>query len=115
MRFSAVSTILITLSLFATPCHALTGEQLLDGLRAQEDPRRQYTFEAGLAIGFVSGTANTALSLGAICPSTVISTNQMIAVARKHIEDRPSYWNLPAEGLVFAALRDAFPCQSLQQ
>jgi hypothetical protein len=94
---------------FATPACALTGEELLDGLR--EFNNQKYTFHAGLAVGYVSGASNVAVGAGIACPPTSISAMQLSAVAKKYIEDRPARWQLPADALVMASLQEGFPCK----
>jgi hypothetical protein len=105
--------VLITLALgllSACPALALTGEELLKGLRAAESPEAS-KFEVGLSLGFVSGISHLAKSLGLLCGQAEnITIWQLAAIARKHIENNPSEWHKDAESLVLQALVQAFPC-----
>ena len=118
MRNLLASTAVLLL-FFVSDARAMTGEELLDGLRKAESPveRDKYSYFAGLAQGYVSGIANYSNALQVTNTANVhcfgdkaLSSAQLVAIVRNYVEERPAQWNENAELLIAAALREAFPC-----
>jgi hypothetical protein len=60
--------------------------------------------------GYVLAVFDT-LSLGRdICPSRSVTTVQVMAVARRLLNERPDQWDLAPAHLLSARFRSAFPC-----
>ena len=107
------------LLLITSNASAMTGEELLHGLREAESPveREKYSYFAGLALGYVSAIANYSHALQVTNIASIhcfgdqaLSSAQLVAIVRKYVEERPAQWHEKAELLIAAALRDAFPC-----
>jgi hypothetical protein len=116
MRKISVALATVAMCIVSTNVFAATGEELLRGLQAADNPYTRHSFEAGLAMGFVSGASSVAVHLGAICPyGGDISALQMAAIVRNYIEAHPEKWQLPADELAVQAMVKAFPCSAPRQ
>jgi hypothetical protein len=116
MRRTSISLAIAAIFIFSPTTFAATGEELLQGLRAADNPYTRGSLQAGLAMGFVSGASSVASHLGAICPpGGGASALQMAAIVKQYIEAHPEKWQLPADQLAVQAMVQAFPCPMPRQ
>lgn len=115
MRTQLTLLVSLTLFLFGSSAYAMSGEELLEGLRDYANPNLSDAkwYGSGVSLGFVSGVAHVAIQYGIVCPKSSVSAKQLIAITKKYVEDNPSHWQLPAETLATNALIQAFPCTDM--
>ncbi len=72
----------------------------------RNDPRSD-NVEVGLYMGYVIGVCDS-LDLLLAIPEN-LQARQVCSIVGKYLKDNPEKWNLPANQLVFEALKKAFP------
>ena len=116
-RRLASKTTLATALVFAVqaPANAdsytMTGNQLLTFCEGQN------SFSQGMCQGYVLGVADHYLTNGIddilrICIVSRVTRKQVVDVAVAFLQSRPEKRQYIAEGVVWEALHDAFPCKS---
>jgi hypothetical protein len=63
---------------------------------------------ANFCAGYVAAISDTYGSF--ICVPETVTYSQAIKITAKYLNDHPEKLNIPADLLIYAALRDAFPC-----
>jgi len=90
---------------------AMSGNELVDGMRAYLKADKDYTkadyLLAGNYLGYVQGVAEATASDYSL-PSGV-TADQLCHVVAKFLEKHPERWSEPASRLVCNALQEAFP------
>jgi hypothetical protein len=91
--------------------YTMTGNQLLTFCEGQN------SFSQGVCQGYVLGVADHYLTNGIdeilrICIVSRVTRKQVVDVAVAFLQSRPEKRQYIAEGVVWEALHDAFPCKS---
>jgi hypothetical protein len=83
------------------------------------DSERNYdVLEAGLCAGFIEGVNSTVYFYSDVlkknekyCMPDTVKNAQMVRIVVKYLKDNPKLLNQSRTGLVWAALKDAYPCK----
>lgn len=68
--------------------------------------------EAFQFAGYVIGTTDELVSIGAFCPTPEITEGQLLAMVSKYLKDHPDQWAMSASDLVYMALSPLLGCKS---
>jgi Rap1a immunity proteins len=63
-------------------------------------------------LGYVAAVYDTMTFAEEVCPPTGVTTEQIVAVARKYFSDHPEKWGAHPAFLLRTAFKSAFPCQA---
>ena len=100
----------MALSCFTLAAPALAwfydGNRLLD--LCEREGRGEATWSGGVCYGFIMG-AYDAQARSSCIPSGV-KTAQIFDIAKMFLRDHPEKRQMPAAGLVSAAIKEKFPC-----
>ena len=84
-----------------------TGNQLKSYM---DDDEKGASFNGGEYSGYIIGV-HDAFDGALFCTPQDATKGQVKAVVSKYLRANPEAWNKPAEELIIAALRIAFPCK----
>jgi hypothetical protein len=92
--------------------------QCQQAIKSADSERDYDRFEAGACAGFVMGVQSTVTFFSEFlnkedkfCMPDNVTNSQMVRIVVKYLKDNPKNLNLNMTGLVWAALKDAYPCK----
>jgi hypothetical protein len=105
-----------------------SGQVLADGnellrqcqhtIKAAEMEKSFDRFQAGMCLGMVQGVQSTVYFLSddlnndsKFCVPTKVSIGQLVRIVVKYLKDNPKLLNESETGLIWLALKDAYPCK----
>jgi hypothetical protein len=105
---------IVLFAVFILSCHpafAMSGDDLIDGMRSYLKEEKDYTkadyLLAGNYMGYVQGVAEATVSDYSL-PSGV-TPEKLYHIVANYLEKHPKRWSEPASRLVRNALLEAFP------
>jgi len=103
--------LLAVLFLCSYPAFAMTGADLVDGMKSYLKSEKIYTkadyLLAGNYLGYVQGVADATASDYSLPKD--ITPNKLCHIVANYLEKHPEKMNEPAASIIRAALREAFP------
>jgi len=84
-------------------------KQVLDQWARRDAGGAYSQLDAGIALGYVIGVADT-ISGTSYCVPPKAPANQLLAVVYKYLQEHPAEWSMSGDQVVAAALSQAFPC-----
>ncbi|WP_447890104.1 Rap1a/Tai family immunity protein [Pseudomonas hormoni] len=91
-------------------------QQFIKGMDLEKDYDR---VQAGMCVGFVEGVLATSSFYdeelpkeGKLCTPTTATNGQLVRIVVKYMKDNPAKLNQGKTGLVWRAIKDAYPCKA---
>lgn len=116
MKRSLLACMSLALMLLCQGAVAATGNQLMDGVRANEkiDQGQVPEYSEAVAWGYLTGmlraTSTIMTETGGICPAGSVTKGQLMDITTQWLNRHPNKLNEPDYILIALALTEAFPC-----